>query len=226
MQVCLSLLYEHAQAARSQRSRFTLHPAHVHEFLGWPHLLEQWTVLLTSAGIDVTDSDLLHSSCTQLVFELNAMLLDTKDRECGTTPDEQLVAGQVPPPCPVALDTLAVIRHCGAWAVYKVGEFAAHYICDHFFSRNKDTRLKVDHYVAVRKMLDGFTVRARGACTTKYPTTLETTDRVNRGALTYISDELFGFFVSLEQACMTVWELCYGASPKGHPGTCASGTRQ
>ena len=142
VQLCLSKLVNQAlsQACRRQRARFTDLAGHVHAFLCWPRLVQQWEILLKAAGAECT-GDFVRSSCTHLVLELNAKLLQSA-ASAIIADDGDSEVSQLPS---MPADNLGLIRHCGAWAVHKVSEAASHYVSDHIFSNAPVVKERVEH---------------------------------------------------------------------------------
>ena len=143
---------------------------------------------------------------TSIVFELNASLLNEAASSQADTLVE-LSSTCAPTSSDMAPDNLGIIRHCGGWATHKVISAAAHYITDNIFSRNHAVHQEVAHQRTVKAAAELLTLRSAYACAhTAYPSTLQLTLEKDRGALTYLTDAAFAFFVSMEKKCSWLFD--------------------
>ena len=215
VQLCLSKLVNQALSQAGRRARFTDLAGYVHAFLCWPRLLQEWDILLKAAGAECT-GDFVRSSCTHLVLELNAKLLQSV-ASAIVADDGDSEVSQLPS---MPADNLGLIRHCGAWAVHKVSEAASHYVSDHI-SNAPAVKEFVEHSKDLRAAVNSLRVTAAAAhARSDYPSTLATTSEINRVALTFITDAAFTFFVSLEQKCTSLFS---DSSTENFQEPCPSG---
>ena len=97
---------------------------------------------------------------------------------------------------------LAVIRHLGGWAVHSVVANLNRYILSFSSSRNQVTQKKVGKAVKMQQAIYTSLIipAAEIHQSSLYKETLQHTDYYNRGALTFITDNCYLFFVELEKS--------------------------
>lgn len=202
--VCLSKLLEQALAQPGQRTRLTTYAGHIHTIFSWPQLKKHWQGLLKVVPVSLElDDEFSSSALTMAVFECNTALLN----RAGSTEAEE-ISDTSPPTCVMPSDNLGIIRHCGGWAVHKVISAASNYVVENIFSENTVVRREVAHQKELKAAAEMLvTTAASASCHTAYPNTLQTTAEIDRGALTFVNDPAFTFFVALEQKCSSVFDL-------------------
>lgn len=103
---------------------------------------------------------------------------------------------------------LANIRNFAGWALFKEKRAAKANIDRAFGSSGKNAKRKISEEMNIIKIIDKLIIpREEALQRTEYPETLSHVEFHNRGGLAHVSDEVFQFFVQLEQCCKAKFKV-------------------
>ena len=140
------------------------------------------------------------SFISKLIFHINRIIIKDNLKEHTQSTENKLMNAISLPFDATSERGSSVIRHLGGWVIHTIISYANKCISDNLSSESKEVQTKMSFQTAVRKLCLSVTESSLEIHDkTKYQSSLHHSDHYNRGGLTYISDQLFEFFLSLER---------------------------